>query len=91
MPKLLKAPDGAKSTTDNRSEWEIERDKAGAIREAAMKSLTVDQMEAIHNTYDAMQDFIQEYSDMFDVTSETARKMQNSFWAISHQFHMGDR
>ena len=56
-----------------------------------MAQLTPDQMEAIHNTYDAMQDFVHEYSDMFDVTSETARKLQNSFWTISHQFHMGDK
>jgi len=48
-------------------------------------------MQAIHNTYDAMHDFIGEYSDSFDVSSETARKLQNSFWKISYEFHMGDR
>ena len=81
MPKLI----------DNREEWEIKADELAQVRSESMAQLTPDQMKAIHNTYDAMQDFIQEYSDMFDVTSETARKMQNSFWAISHQFHMGDK
>ena len=81
MPKLI----------DNREEWEIKSDELAQVRSESMAQLTLDQMKAIHNTYDAMQDFVHEYSDMFDVTSETARKLQNSFWQISHQFHMGDK
>ena len=33
-----------------KTEWEIERDKQDAIREKAMKSLTVDQLNGIKET-----------------------------------------
>ena len=76
---------------DTRPEWEIKAEELAQVRSEAMAHLTPDQMQAIHNTYDAINDFIDEYAQTFDITSETARKMQDSFWKISHQFHMGDR
>jgi hypothetical protein len=80
-----------KEVEDTRPEWEIKAEELAQVRSESMAHLTPDQMEAIHNTYDAMKDFMDEYSDSFDVTSETARKLQSSFWKISYEFHMGDR
>ena len=88
MPKLLKAPDGAKSTTDNRSEWEIERDEADAIREAAMKSLTVDQMEAIKETHKTLGDALNMLSEMNDLYLSDIRKLDNAFWKIKNEFNL---
>ena len=39
---------------------------------------------------EVLQEFIQEYSEMFDVTSETARKMQTVYWAYRNEFNKGD-
>ena len=80
-----------KEVEDTSPEWEIKAEALAQVRSESMAHLTPDQMEAIHNTYDAMKDFMDEYSDSFDVTSETARKLQSSFWKISYEFHMGDR
>tara|TARA_R110002012_G_scaffold148423_1_gene307232 strand:+ start:804 stop:1079 length:276 start_codon:yes stop_codon:yes gene_type:complete len=91
MPKLLKAPDGAKSTTDNRSEWEIERDKADAIREAAMKSLTVDQIEAIKETHKTLGDALNMLSEINDLYLSDIRKLDDVFWKIKNEFNLGDR
>ena len=55
-----------------------------------MSSLTDDQRKTLDDTFDVLQEFIQEYSEMFDVTSETARKMQTVYWAYRNEFNKGD-
>ena len=74
-----------------KDKWEKEQMKRDRINSEGMSSLTDEQRKTLDDTFDVLQEFIQEYSEMFDVTSETARKLQNSFWQISHQFHMGDK
>ncbi len=76
--------------TNKKSEWEIERDKQNAIREKAIKSLTPEQTKVIDEAYNALAEFVSEYSEMFDVTSDNARKLQHAFWNIRHEFNKGD-
>ena len=90
MPKLLKAPDGAKSTTDNRSEWEIQRDEADAIREAAMKSLTVDQMKAIKETHETISNCLMMIRDCNDLYMSDIGKLEDAFWKIKNEFNLGE-
>ena len=59
-----------------KDEWEKEQIKRNRINSEGMSSLTDEQRKTLNDTFDVLQEFIQEYSEMFDVTSETARKMQ---------------
>ena len=76
---------------DNRPEWEIERDEADAIREAAMKSLTVDQMEAIKETHKTLGDALNMLSEINDLYLSDIRKLDDVFWKIKNEFNLGDR
>ena len=75
---------------NKKSELEIEREKEIAIKNKAIKSLTPDQMKAIDETYIALAEFVSEYSEMFDVTSDNARKLQHAFWGLRHEFNKGN-
>ncbi len=66
--------------------WEIEKEKEDEKRLNAMSSLTEEQIKTIDVTYEAISDFINDYSEMFDVSSETARKLQLAFWSMRHEF-----
>ena len=54
--------------------------------EKATANLTEEQEKAIKQTNEALTDFVQEFSEMFDVSVDTARKLQTSFWAMRHAF-----
>jgi len=73
-----------------KDEWEKEQIKRDRINSEGMSSLTDDQRKTLDDTFDVLQEFIQEYSEMFDVTSETARKMQTVYWAYRNEFNKGD-
>tara|TARA_R110000744_G_scaffold368992_1_gene479067 strand:- start:1319 stop:1543 length:225 start_codon:yes stop_codon:yes gene_type:complete len=66
--------------------WEIEREKEDKKRLNAMSSLTEEQIKTIDVTYEAISDFINDYSEIFDVSSETARKLQLAFWSMRNEF-----
>tara|TARA_R100001369_G_scaffold3611_1_gene11183 strand:- start:369 stop:596 length:228 start_codon:yes stop_codon:yes gene_type:complete len=73
-----------------KDEWEKANKQRNRINSEGMSSLTNDQRKTLDDTFDVLQEFIQEYSEMFDVTSETARKMQNVYWAYRNEFNKGD-
>ena len=68
-------------------QWEIEAEKKNALRSQAIKSLTSDQVKALDQTYVALSEFVSEYSEMFDITSENARKLQYAYWELRHEFN----
>ena len=73
-----------------KTNWEKEQKSKQRINSEGMSSLTDDQKLALDETFNALQEFIQEYSDMFDVTSDTARKLQGAYWAFRSEFNTGD-
>ena len=68
------------------ADWEKEQIK----NSEGMSSLTDEQRETLNDTFDVLQEFLREYREMFDVTSETARKMHNVYWAYINEFNKGD-
>ena len=70
-----------------KQEWEIEAEKKNALRDQGMKSLTPNQIKALDQTYVALSEFVSEYSEMFDITSENARKLQYAYWDLRHEFN----
>lgn len=69
-----------------KEQWEIDREKADKKRKNGMSLLTEEQIKTLDETYEAVSDFVKDYSDMFDVSSETARKLQFAFWGLRHEF-----
>jgi len=71
-----------------KTEWEIERDKADAIRAKAMKSLTSDQLNAIKETHKTLGDALNMLSEMNDLYLSDIRKLDNAFWKIKNEFNL---
>jgi hypothetical protein len=69
-----------------KEQWEIDRQKADKRRTDGMSLLTKEQLKTLDETYEAINDFLNDYTDMFDVSSETARKLQIAFWGLRHEF-----
>ena len=74
-----------------KTEWEIERDKADAIRAKAMMSLTVDQAKAIKETYKALEDALSMLSEMNDLYLSDIRKLDNAFWKLRNEFNLEEK
>tara|TARA_R110002096_G_scaffold61054_1_gene151884 strand:- start:99 stop:332 length:234 start_codon:yes stop_codon:yes gene_type:complete len=73
-----------------KTEWEIERDKAHAIRAKAIKSLTVDQLNAIKETHKTLENALSMLSEMNDLYLSDIRKLDNAFWKIKNEFNLGN-
>ena len=62
------------------------RKKARAEAEALAEVLTDEQFQAIRKAQIALGDFVQEFSDDFDIDLRTARKLQRAYYALRGQF-----
>ena len=69
-----------------KTEWEIQRDKQDAIREKAMKSLTVDQLNVIKETHKTISNCLMMIRDCNDLYMSDIAKLEDSFWQLKHQF-----
>ena len=72
-----------------KNEWEIERDKADALRENAMKSLTADQINAINKTYKVLKNVLHNIREVEDIYLSDIRNLDTAFWKLRHQFNLG--
>jgi hypothetical protein len=73
-----------------KTEWEIDRDKADALKAKAMKALSEDQLKAINRTYKAIEDALHNIREMEDLYLSDIRNLDNAFWTLKHQFNLGD-
>ena len=74
-----------------KSKWEIERDKADALREKSMKGLTEDQLKAINRTYKAIDHALHNIREMEDLYLSDIRNLDNAFWKLKYQFNLGEK
>ena len=72
-----------------KNQWEIERDKADAIKAKAMKTLSEDQLKAINRTYKAIEDALHNIREMEDLYLSDIRKLDDALWKLKHQFNLG--
>jgi hypothetical protein len=72
-----------------KNQWEIERDKENALRTKAMNSLTVDQLNAIKETHKTLANVLEMIRDCNDIYLSDARKLDDAFWKLKHQFNLG--
>ena len=69
-----------------KDKWEIERDEQDALKTKAMKSLTVDQLNAIKETHETISSCLMMIRDCNDLYMSDIGKLENSFWKLKHQF-----
>ena len=74
-----------------KTEWEIDRDKADALKAKAIKSLSEDQLKAINRTYKAIEDALHNIREMEDLYLSDIRNLDNAFWTLKHQFNLGEK
>ena len=69
-----------------KDKWEIERDKQDALKTKAMKSLTVDQLNAIKETHNVLVSVTQMIAECSDLYLSDIRELENAMWKLKHQF-----
>jgi hypothetical protein len=74
-----------------KNQWQIERDKIDALREKSMKSLTVDQLNAIKETHQTLADVLEMIRDCNDIYLSDARKLDNAFWKLRNEFNLEEK
>jgi len=76
------------SATDLHEKWRKERE---AIKEAQTKAISKgleDQVEAIKETYAVMDRINNDYCEMYDISSESMRNLQNALWKLRSGFNL---
>jgi len=67
--------------------WQREREARNTREQEAFNMLTEDQQKAILLAKEVLADFVQEWTESFDIYNpETPRKMQQAFWAFQNHF-----
>jgi hypothetical protein len=74
-----------------KNQWQIERDKADSLREKSMKSLTVDQLNAIKDTHKTLADCLMMIRDCNDLYLSDTRKLDDAFWKLQNEFNLGEK
>ena len=70
----------------NKTKWEIERDKQDRLKVKSMKSLTVDQLNAIKETHKTISNCLMMIRDCNDLYMSDIEKLEDSFWQLKNQF-----
>jgi len=74
-----------------KSKWELDQDKADALREKSMKGLTEDQLKAINRTYKAIDHALHNIREMEDLYLSDTRKLDNVFWKLKNEFNLEEK
>jgi hypothetical protein len=66
--------------------YEEIRRKRLATNKAAFDQMTEEQQKVVRDAQVALRSFVSEFSDSFDVTTTTARDLQDCFWRMNNAF-----
>ena len=67
--------------------WQKVREERKMSEQEAFSNLTEDQQKAILLAKEVLRDFVQEWTESFDIYNpDTPRKMQQAFWAFDNHF-----
>ena len=70
----------------NHDHYKTQRDKQDALKTKAMKSLTVDQLNAIKETHKTISNCLMMIRDCNDLYMSDIAKLEDSFWQLKNQF-----
>jgi len=57
-----------------------------ATNKAAFDQMTAEQQKVVRDAQAALRSFVSEFSESFDVTTPTARDLQDCFWRMNNAF-----
>jgi hypothetical protein len=57
-----------------------------ATNKAAFDQMTEEQQKVVRDAQVALRSFVSDFSDSFDVTTSTARELQDCFWRMNNAF-----
>ena len=72
-------------------DYQKEQERQRRLYATAMSKLLPDQREAIHQSWKAMADALQNISEMNDLWLSDIRKLEDSCWSLRHKFNLGDK
>jgi len=71
--------------------FELIRKNRLATNKASFDQLTEEQQKAVRAAQAALRDFVNDFSESFDVTTTTARELQECFWAMNMAFETEEK
>ncbi len=74
--------------TQEKTEWEIERERLAKERAEGMKGLTKDQMQAIKRVHRTLKNVLHNIREMDDIYLSEIRDMDEAMWKVEHQFNL---
>ena len=69
-----------------RDKYEEVYRKRVATNKAAFDQMTEEQQKVVRDAQKALRSVVSEFSDSFDVTTSTARELQDCFWRMNNAF-----
>ena len=73
---------------EKKDEWQLERERKDALRSKSMKSLTVDQLNAIKETHSSLGNALSMLSEINDLYLSDIRKLDDAFWKLKNEFNL---
>ena len=73
---------------NKKEEWEIQRDKIVARRAKGMQSMTIEQIQAVHGVYDALNSAMISIKDLDDISLSEIKALNEASFKLEHEFNL---
>ena len=73
---------------DKKEEWGIQRDKIVARRAKGMQSMTVEQLQAVHDAYNALKSAMISIKDFNDISLSEIKALDEASFELFHEFNL---
>tara|TARA_R100000231_G_scaffold36233_1_gene32064 strand:+ start:77 stop:319 length:243 start_codon:yes stop_codon:yes gene_type:complete len=74
--------------TNKKEEWEIKRDKEIAEKQKAMGAMTVGQLQAVHDAYEAVNTALMSIRDINDLMLSDIKALDEACYKLFDEFNM---
>lgn len=71
-----------------KQDWEIERDKKRELRKKGLQSLTLEQIQAVHETYNALNSALLSIRDLNDIMLSDVKALDEACHDLHHEFNL---
>ena len=71
-----------------KQEWEIQRDKEKAVRQKGLQALTLEQIQAVHDTYNALNSALLSIRDLNDIMLSDVKALDEACCNLHHEFNL---
>ena len=71
-----------------KQDWEIERDKKRELRKKGLQALTLEQIQAVHETYEALNSTLISIRDLNDIMLSDIKALDNACHDLHHEFNL---